>query len=69
MKKILFIIFTGLIAINTNAQSLESYFHYAPFNSPDGAYVETYLSTIGSSAVFKATENGYQSQIEVTILL
>ncbi len=68
MKKILFVIFAGLLAFNAKAQRLESYFHYAPFNSPEGAYVETYLSTIGNSAVFKATENGFQSEIQVTIL-
>lgn len=68
MKKIIVSLFAIALASCLSAQDLESYFHYAKFNSPDGPYIETYLSTIGSSAVFKSTEDGYQANIEITML-
>lgn len=68
MKKIAILLLGTLIFVTAQAQNLESYFHYSAFNSPEGSYIETYLSTIGSSAVFKETEKGFQSQIEVTMI-
>ena len=53
-----------------NAQTLNSFFTYSVFNSTEtGPYVETYLSTIGKTAVFSKNENGkYQADIGVTIV-
>lgn len=54
---------------STTYASLEVYFMYASFNSPEGPYIETYLSTIGKSAVFvKNANNKYQAEIEITML-
>ncbi|NLA25287.1 MAG: hypothetical protein GX879_10010, partial [Bacteroidales bacterium] len=51
------------------ANNLEAYFMYSTYFSPEGAYVDTYISTIGNSAVFVENENGnYQAEIEITII-
>ncbi|MFO7790277.1 MAG: GWxTD domain-containing protein [Bacteroidota bacterium] len=52
----------------SKATSLEAYFHYADFYSPGGTYIETYLSTVGRTATFSKTDNGYQANIEITML-
>ena len=66
--KNLFLIITLLSVFKLSAQNLESYFHYADFNSPDGSYIETYMSTIGRTAVFNKTDKGFQAEIEVTMI-
>ena len=49
--------------------NLEVYFMYATFNSPNGPYIETYLSTIGNSAKFVRSANGsFVSEIEITMI-
>lgn len=68
MKKIALLFLFAIMALFSKAQNLECYFHHAAYNSPDGAYLETYMSTIGNSAVFAETENGFQSEIEITML-
>ena len=52
MKKIAILLLGAFFFVTAHAQNLESYFHYSAFNSPEGSFVETYLSTIGNSAVF-----------------
>ncbi|PIV63127.1 MAG: hypothetical protein COS14_00885, partial [Bacteroidetes bacterium CG02_land_8_20_14_3_00_31_25] len=49
---------------------LSAYYYYSPFyNSEVGTYLETYITVIGNSAVFKKNENGkYQAVVEVTML-
>jgi len=69
MKKIIVIIL--VVSLNSLAYSneLDAYFMYAAFNSPEKTYIETYISTIGKTAVFKQTESGkYQAEIEITML-
>lgn len=69
MKKIIVIIL--VVSLNSLAYSneLDAYFMYAAFNSPEQTYIETYISTIGKTAVFKQTESGkYQAEIEITML-
>lgn len=68
MKKIALLSLFAIMALFSKAQNLECYFHHAAYNSPDGAYLETYMSTIGNSAVFAETEDGFQSEIEITML-
>lgn len=68
MKKIFlavaFIVLSAICFAN-----LEVYFMYATFNSPDGPYIETYLSTIGKSAVFVKDQNGkFKAEIEITMI-
>jgi GWxTD domain-containing protein len=68
MKRIIYIAVFALLSLNMFA-NLEVYFMYATFNSPDGPYIETYLSTIGNSAVFVKNENNkFQSEIEITMI-
>ena len=59
MKKIIFaiafIIFTGSTALL--AGNLRAYLSYATFTSPDGPYIETYLSIDASSVKFVKLEN------------
>jgi GWxTD domain-containing protein len=57
-----------LIGLIANA-NLEVYFMYSTFNSPDGPYIETYLSTIGNSAEFvKKSDGTYIAEIEITMI-
>jgi GWxTD domain-containing protein len=68
MKRIIYISAFLLMSLGSFA-NLEVYFMYATFNSPDGPYLETYLSTIGSTAVFvKNANNNFQAEIEVTMV-
>jgi GWxTD domain-containing protein len=68
MKKAVYIL-AMLFCTTTTFASLEVYFMYATFNSPDGPYLETYLSTIGKTAVFVKNTNGkFQAEIEITMV-
>ncbi len=55
---------------NLTAGNLKAYFTYCTFNTPDnGPFIETYLTVVGGSAVYKKTaENTFQSKIEVTLI-
>lgn len=66
MKKHLFIVAICLLSGFQSFAGLEVYFTYSKFNSPQGQYIETYMSTIGSSATLKQNANGkFQSEIEI----
>lgn len=68
MKKTIYTLLAIIISLSSYA-NLEVYFMYSTFNSPDGPYIETYLSTIGNTAVFAKNENGkFQSQVEITMI-
>ena len=58
------------ISANLKAGNLKAYFTYCTFNSPDnGPYIETYLSVVGNSAIYKKTENNtFQSKTEITLI-
>jgi len=61
MKKTLFfIIFSVLIlgGSSVSAKNLWAYLTYATFNSPQGPYVETYLSIAGNSVKWIKQDNG-----------
>ncbi|MDD2635894.1 MAG: GWxTD domain-containing protein [Bacteroidales bacterium] len=63
------IILSFLFISLTSVSQLEVYFMYSTFNSPDGPYIETYLSTIGNSANFvKKTNGNYYAEIEITMI-
>ncbi len=68
MKKLVYLIFLSLISFSLSA-NLEVYFMYSTFNSPDGPYIETYLSTIGNSVEFVQNSNGtYSAEVEITMI-
>ncbi|MEA3444189.1 MAG: GWxTD domain-containing protein [Bacteroidota bacterium] len=72
MKKTLLLILmiTASLAMQAQEKSLGAQFHYAKFLSPgDGPYLETYLTVMGNSAVFKKNENGkMQASVSVTFM-
>ena len=69
MKKILVIAILSLIFAAKSFAGLEVYFMYTKFNSPQGQYIETYMSTIGYSTILKEIGNGkFQSEIEVVMI-
>lgn len=69
MRKILCIALLCLTIATQSFASLEVYFMYTKFNSPQGQYIETYMSTIGSSTVLTQKDNGkFQSEIEVVMV-
>lgn len=68
MKKTLCLVALCIIAATQAFAGLEVYFMYSKFNSPQGQYIETYMSTIGSSTVLKQNGNGkFQSEIEIVM--
>lgn len=71
MKKILpaaLILFLFVSGIDTQAKNLWAFLTYATFNSPEGPYIETYLSVAGNSVKFTKKENG-MFQATVNILM
>jgi GWxTD domain-containing protein len=69
MKKKLLFFLAISFSLFAFSNDLDAYFMYATFNSPEQSYIETYISTIGRTAVFKETEKGkYQAEIEITML-
>lgn len=69
MKKIFTIIITFCLSLTLSAQDMEVYFMHADFNSPNGPYIETYLSFIAKSLKYKTIDkNETLAEIEVIIL-
>src|SRR3974377_1599283 len=66
MKKFFFILFATISALVSKAD-ITAFFSHCTFNTPDNKpYIETYLSVIGNSILFKKNANGkYQGQVEV----
>ena len=71
MKKIFLFVFV-LISVcqvsEIQAKNLWAFLTFATFNSPDGTYIETYLSVAGNSVVFVKKDNG-KFQATVNILM
>lgn len=68
MKKSIYVVLLSLISLSLSA-NLEVYFMYSTFNSPDGPYIETYLSTIGNSVEFVKNSNGnYSAEVEIIMI-
>jgi len=71
MKKLFLGVFIFILAFTTitsQARNLWAFLSYATFNSPEGPYVETYLSIAGNSVKFVKKDNG-KFQATVNILL
>ena len=70
MKKItlLLLVLVTLTGTSTLAGNLWAFLTYASFNSPEGPYVETYLSVAANSVKFIQKENG-KFQATVNILM
>jgi len=70
MRKFAIIIMLITISLISKSSNLSVYYYYSPFyNSEVGTYLETYITVIGNSAVFKKNESGkYQAIVEVTML-
>lgn len=67
IKVLLFFLILGMQSVV--ASSLEAYFMYNTYHSPNGPYIETYISTIGNSAVFVKNDNAkFQAEVEITII-
>ena len=66
MKKLTLIVILILIVIGADARNLWAYLTYATFNSPEGPYIETYLSVDGSSVKFIKKDNGkFQASVNI----
>ncbi|MCX6267233.1 MAG: hypothetical protein NTW16_07735 [Bacteroidetes bacterium] len=71
MKKIFPLIFALISAFAVNqiqARNLWAFLSYSTFNSPEGPYVETYLSVAANSVKFIKNDNG-KFQATVNILM
>ncbi|MCK9204545.1 MAG: GWxTD domain-containing protein [Bacteroidales bacterium] len=71
MKKIFVITLVALISfvtIDLQAKNLWAFLTYATFNSPEGPYIETYLSVAGNTVKFIKKDNG-KFQATVNILM
>jgi len=69
MKKTFLVLCLGIILSASNhlqARSLWAFLTYTTFNSPEGPFVETYLSFAGNSLKYLKLENGkYQASVNV----
>ncbi len=71
MKKVFFILIYLFISTTIfSADNLSAYFSYAPFYSHrNGTYIETYITVVGNSVVFKKNKNDmYQASLKITML-
>lgn len=62
------VILIPFFSMELQAKNLWAFLTYATFNSPEGPYVETYLSVAGNSVKFVKKENG-KFQAAVNILM
>ena len=66
MKKLAIIILLIVSGFSLQARNLWAFLTYATFNSPEGPYVETYLSVAGNSVKWIRKENGkFQATVNV----
>ncbi len=70
MKKNIYLILILLFCFSSSleAKNLWAFLTYSTFNSPEGPYIETYLSIAGNSVRFTKNENG-KFQATVNILM
>jgi len=68
MKKSIFLFAIFILPFFAEARNLWAFLTYGTFNSPDGPYVETYLSVAGNSVNYVKTVNG-KFQATVNILM
>ena len=69
MKKFIFALFFLYLILNgmdIQSKNLWAFLSYSTFNSPEGTYIETYLSVAGNSLVFVKKDNGkFQATINI----
>ncbi len=70
MKKFLFTLaILAVLPFASEARSLWAYLTYSTFNSPEGPYVETYLTVAGNSVKFIPGENGkFQAAVNIVMI-
>jgi GWxTD domain-containing protein len=70
MKKLLFIlVILFSLPFMSQAHNLWAYLTYSTFNSPEGPYVETYLTVAGNSVKFIPTESGkFQASVNIVMI-
>ncbi|MEI6900064.1 MAG: hypothetical protein WCL00_09310, partial [Bacteroidota bacterium] len=68
MKKLALIFFVFALPFTVNAKNLWAFLTYSTFNSPQGPYVETYLTVAGNSVKYVTTTSG-KFQATVNILM
>jgi len=69
MKKLFVAFVLGLFSFGLNA-NVTAYFSYGVFNVPNGTpFLETYITVLGKSVKYKAVTNGYQSSVNVKVLI
>jgi GWxTD domain-containing protein len=70
MKKTYYILtlFALLLSFQMEAKSIWAFLTYSTFNSPEGPYIETYLTVAGNSVSYVKKENG-KFQATVNILM
>jgi GWxTD domain-containing protein len=66
MKKIIFILAIFLFPLFSEAKNVWAFLTYSTFNSPEGSYIETYLTVAGNSVKYVRRENGkYQATVNI----
>ena len=68
MKKSLYFLVIFFLPFITEGGNLWAFLTYSTFNSPEGPYIETYLSVAGNSVKYNKTVNG-KFQATVNILM
>jgi GWxTD domain-containing protein len=70
MKNIFLLILCSISFIpGVFAKNIEAYFNYCTFQSPQsGPYIETYLSIIGNSLLYKKNDGNKKAELEITII-
>ncbi|MGA3013476.1 MAG: GWxTD domain-containing protein [Bacteroidales bacterium] len=65
MKKIIFILIM-LAPFFSEAKNVWAFLTYSTFNSPEGPYIETYLTVAGNSVKYVKKDNGkYQATVDI----
>ena len=68
MKKSIYILFILLLPSVMEGRNLWAFLTYSTFNSPEGPYIETYLSVAGNSVKYNKTMSGkFQATVNVLI--
>jgi GWxTD domain-containing protein len=71
IRTVLLTAIIGMLLIGTAiAGNLQAFLSYATFVSPvDGPYVETYISVVGNSVIFRRNDNNkFQGAIQITMI-
>jgi GWxTD domain-containing protein len=68
MKKAIFVLFILFLSFGMEAGNLWAFLTYSTFNSPEGPYIETYLTVAGNSVKYNRTTNGkFQATVNILI--